>query len=131
MTTQSNKKMTKKQKSQISVWSEINSSLVGQFGPKQPVEEVVVDVVVTTPKLTGQEQIIQVLQQATQQLKENKDHLTKADVGRSIFEEELKNGLVRKTTIDRLMKEALLTKAGAATYFQNMKKKAGLVNSKV
>ena len=57
--------------------------------------------------------------------------LTKAELGRAIFAEELQNGLVRKVTIGRLMNEALLTKAGAATYFQNMKKKAGLVVAKV
>lgn len=57
--------------------------------------------------------------------------ITKASLARGIFEEELKNGLVRKDTINRLMGEANLTKAGAATYFQNMKKKAGLVVSRV
>lgn len=53
--------------------------------------------------------------------------ITKAEAGRIIFEEELKNGLVRKVVINRLKNEAKLTKSGAATYFQNMKKKAGLV----
>lgn len=125
------KKLTKKEKSQIAVWSEINSSLVEQFGPKQPVEEVV-EVVSPKPVLSGQEQIIKVLQEATGQIKENeKVLLTKAEIGRTIFEEELKNGLVRKTVINRLMTEALLTKNGASTYFQNMKNKAGLVNHKV
>ncbi len=121
------KKLTKKEKSQIAVWSEINSSLVEQF---KPVEEVV-EVVSNKPVLSGQEQIIKVLQEATGQIKENeKVLLTKADIGRTIFEEELKNGLVRKTVINRLINEALLTKNGASTYFQNMKNKAGLVNHK-
>ena len=57
--------------------------------------------------------------------------VSKASLGRIIFEEELKNGLVRKNVIKRLMLEAGLTNNGAATYFQNMKKKAGLVQSRV
>jgi hypothetical protein len=75
-----------------------------------------------------------VLNQVTEQLTTSTEvvatvetKLTKADIGRTIFNEELPNGLVRKTVIGRLIKEAQLTKAGAATYFQNMKKKAGLV----
>ena len=36
----------------------------------------------------------------------------------------------RKDIIARLMNEANLTQNGAATYLQNMKKKAGLVESK-
>ena len=57
--------------------------------------------------------------------------VTKASLARGIFEEELLNGLSRKNTINRLILEANLTKAGASTYFQNMKKKAGLVVSRV
>lgn len=96
-----------------------------------PVEEVV-EVVSQKTVLSGQEQIIKVLQEATGQIKENeKVLLTKADIGRTIFNEELENGLVRKTVINRLINEALLTKNGASTYFQNMKNKAGLVNHKV
>lgn len=84
-------------------------------------------------------EVATVLAEATVQLAETatvvattEHKLTKADTGRTIFNEELATGtLVRKTTIDRLMKEAGLTKAGAATYFQNMKKKAGLVHSTV
>jgi hypothetical protein len=54
--------------------------------------------------------------------------VTKADIGRTIFNESLATGnLVRKDVIARLVAEAGLTKAGAATYFQNMKNKAGLV----
>lgn len=57
----------------------------------------------------------------------------KADIGRAIWAEEIAKGgvPVRGHTIKRLMIEAGLTKNGAATYYQNMKKKAGLVNSKV
>ncbi|RWZ84371.1 MAG: hypothetical protein EO766_17275 [Hydrotalea sp. AMD] len=60
--------------------------------------------------------------------------VTKADVGRTIWDEEMvKMNMgcpVRSITISRLMTEAGLTKAGAATYYQNMKKKSGFVNSK-
>lgn len=77
----------------------------------------------------------QVSEQVSEQVEENttvvatvETKLSKADIGRTIFNEELENGLVRKTVINRLIKEALLTKNGAATYFQNMKKKAGLVH---
>ena len=59
-------------------------------------------------------------------------HVVKADLGRTIFAEELAKGpLVRKDVIARLVGEAGLTKAGAATYYQNMKKKAGLVVARV
>jgi hypothetical protein len=96
--------------------------------PVETVEEVVSQL--ANKPLSGQELIIKTLQDATGQIKENeKVLLTKADIGRTIFEEELQNGLVRKTVINRLMTEALLTKNGASTYFQNMKKKAGLVHS--
>lgn len=79
--------------------------------------------------------VAEVLEQVSEQVEENttvvatvETKLSKADIGRTIFNEELENGLVRKTVINRLIKEALLTKNGAATYFQNMKKKAGLVH---
>ena len=59
---------------------------------------------------------------------------TKAGKAREIWNDEVvknKGGCpVRGHTIKRLMDEAELTKAGAATYYQNMKKKAGFVNSK-
>lgn len=62
------------------------------------------------------------------------NHNTKADLGRTIWNEEVvsMNGQcpIRATTIKRLMTEANLTKAGASTYYQNMKKKAGFVNKK-
>jgi hypothetical protein len=49
--------------------------------------------------------------------------ITKADIARQIFEEELKKGLVRKVVISRFMNEAGLTIAGAGTYFANYKTK--------
>lgn len=65
-------------------------------------------------------------------LKGNDD--TKAAKAREIWNEEvtkLKGQCpVRSTTISRFQTEAGLTKAGAATYYQNYKKKAGFVNSK-
>lgn len=65
-------------------------------------------------------------------LKGNDD--TKAAKAREIWNEEvtkLKGQCpVRSTTIARFQSEAGLTKAGAATYYQNYKKKAGFVNSK-
>ena len=98
--------------------------------PVETVEEVVSQL--ANKPLSGQELIIKTLQDATGQIKENQNVLlTKADKARTIFDEELQNGLVRKTVLNRLMNEALLTKHGASTYFQNMKKKAGLVHSKV
>lgn len=82
-------------------------------------------------KQTQENQVAEVLAAAQTQLVETVEvvaKVTKADTGRTIFNEELATGtLVRKNVIDRLMKEAGLTKAGAATYFQNMKNKAGLV----
>jgi hypothetical protein len=59
---------------------------------------------------------------------------SKAAKGRVIWDREVAAnggtavGLVRKTIIDLLVTEAGLTKAGAATYYQKMKDKAGLVN---
>ncbi|RWZ83495.1 MAG: hypothetical protein EO766_17655 [Hydrotalea sp. AMD] len=59
---------------------------------------------------------------------------SKAAKGRAIWDRELaKVGgdgtkLVRKDIINLLKSEAGLTQAGAATYYQKMKEKAGLVN---
>ena len=57
---------------------------------------------------------------------------SKASIGRRIFAKELakEGGLVRKDVIARLVAEAGLTPKGAATYYQNNKNKAGLVNHK-
>ena len=54
---------------------------------------------------------------------------TKADKARTIFKEAYSMSPVpqRKDIINRMVVEAGLTKAGAATYLQNMKTKAGLV----
>lgn len=50
----------------------------------------------------------------------------KAAIARQIFNE-IGTDEPRKTVIERFQKEAGLTPAGAATYYQNMKKDAGLV----
>jgi hypothetical protein len=57
---------------------------------------------------------------------------TKADKARTIFKEAYGTSPVpqRKDIIHRMVNEAGLTKAGAATYLQNMKTKAGLVVSR-
>lgn len=58
---------------------------------------------------------------------------TKADKALIVFMDcykDLKNVPQRKDIINRLVSECGLTVNGAATYLQNMKKKAGLVNSK-
>lgn len=47
---------------------------------------------------------------------------SKADIARGIFAE--MQGATRKDVIARFMSEARLTKAGAATYYQNFKAKA-------
>lgn len=47
---------------------------------------------------------------------------SKADVARAIFAE--MTGAARKDVIARFISEAGLTKAGAATYYQNLKKAA-------
>lgn len=60
--------------------------------------------------------------------------LTKADKGRTVFNSYLKDGQLtaaRKEVIMALRTQAGLTEKGAATYYQNMKKKAGLVVAKV
>lgn len=50
--------------------------------------------------------------------------VSKADISRNIFEEEVKSGeLIRKKVIARFKAEAGLTDAGAATYYANFKKK--------
>ncbi len=48
---------------------------------------------------------------------------SKADKARIIYEEERENGLVRKVIVKRFEIEAGLTKGGAATYFDNFRKK--------
>jgi pseudouridine-5'-phosphate glycosidase len=61
---------------------------------------------------------------------------SKAALGRTIWDRELLKvqgdgtKLVRKDLIAMLIAEAGCTKTGAATYYQNMKNKAGLVNHK-
>ncbi len=83
--------------------------------------------------------VAEVLAETNVQVAENTEVQTevvakvvKAEVGRTIFAEELAKGtLVRKNVINRLVSEAGLTAKGAATYFQNMKNKAGLVVHKV
>lgn len=50
----------------------------------------------------------------------------KAAIAREIFNE-VGTSLPRKDVITRFVNEAKLTPAGAATYYQNMKKDAGLV----
>lgn len=61
---------------------------------------------------------------------------SKAAKGRAIWDRELAKvdgdgtKLVRKDIINMLKTEAGLTQAGAATYYQKMKEKAGLVNHK-
>lgn len=60
--------------------------------------------------------------------------ITKMDRAIQVFNECYQNGVdkapQRKDIIARLMKECDLTQNGAATYLQNLKKKAGIVNSK-
>ena len=60
--------------------------------------------------------------------------ITKMDRAIEVFNDCYKDGVdkapQRKDIIARLMNEANLTQNGAATYLQNMKKKAGLVESK-
>lgn len=115
---------------------EVNKSLVEKFGPKPELVE--------DQELNDQLEFLglinnqiqdnnKVIQQVTQQL-------SKADVARQIWAEELAKVNegefpVRKTTISRLKSDPLfsqngivpLTQNGAATYYQNMKKKAGFV----
>ena len=56
--------------------------------------------------------------------------LTKAEKARKIFAEAYPDGkttvMVRKDILARFINEAGLTKAGAGTYLQNMKDKAGI-----
>jgi len=52
--------------------------------------------------------------------------MTKADKAKQIFEEMIKKNDVTKTAIiERFIKEAELTKAGAQTYFNKLNKKYG------
>lgn len=59
---------------------------------------------------------------------------TKADKAREIFNDCYKDGVEkapqRKVILERMQKEAGLTAAGSATYLQNFKKAAGIVNLK-
>jgi hypothetical protein len=58
--------------------------------------------------------------------------LTKADKARTIFTEmHGQEGVARKDVIARIMLDCDLSKPAAATYYQNAKAKAGLVNHKV
>jgi hypothetical protein len=92
---------------------------------------VVESVEVVTPVV----EVAEVLEEATVQIEENtavvaavEHKVSKAEVGRTIFNEAVAAGpLVRKDVIARLVAEAGLTAKGAATYYQNMKNKAGLV----
>lgn len=55
--------------------------------------------------------------------------VNKAAVAREIFNATASD-VPRKDVLQRFMAEAGLTKAGAATYYQNMKKEAGLVSQR-
>lgn len=55
----------------------------------------------------------------------------KAAKAREIFSEMQTEGKPRKDTIQRFVDEAGLTEKGAATYYQNFRKEAGLVHSTV
>ena len=75
-------------------------------------------------------EVVNTVDQAIQQVEQvTPVVITKASVARTIFKEEMAKQSVRKDIIARLINEAGLTKNGAATYLQNMKKKAGLVKS--
>ena len=53
---------------------------------------------------------------------------TKAEIARTIFEN--RGDKARKNIINELITQAGLSTAGAATYLQNLKRAAGLINSK-
>ena len=53
---------------------------------------------------------------------------TKAELARSVFDN--RGDKTRKVIINELISVAGLSKNGAATYLQNLKRKAGLINSK-
>lgn len=61
--------------------------------------------------------------------------VTKADKAREIFAKAYPDGktttMQRKDIINLLVSDAGLTKAGAGTYLQNMKSKAGIVQKRV
>ena len=116
------KKATKTAKKQVVIAPE---SVVTEITATPTEPTVVIEPVVETKTEP-------VVEAKTEPVVETKDEpvISKAAMGREIFDAELATGqLIRKNVINRLMKEAGLTKAGAATYFQNMKKKAGLVNA--
>lgn len=88
-------------------------------------------------EILPQEEVKETIVETKQQIKENAETITvatktitKADIARQIFEEEKHNGLIRKVVMDRLMNEANLSKAGAATYLQNYRKQNGYVKAK-
>ena len=99
--------------------------MANKKGNKQEAPVVVADGVADVLAATGEQ-----LTENTNVAATVEHKVTKADIGRTIFAEELAKGSARKDIIARLVAEAGLTKNGAATYLQNMKNKAGLVNHK-
>lgn len=126
------KKISKKYATQLakhrSVFLDINKMLIENNKPVEADganEEQLQFLGLVTDTITNNEQTIKQAETAI---------VTKADISRKIWAEELakvNDGEfpVRGVTIKRLIAEANLTKAGAATYYQNMKKKFGFVKS--
>lgn len=122
----SNKKITKNEIKAIKVWTDINSTLVEQFKP-----------IISTTKKTRLVPSMRLLEQTKQQIQLNKQvisntttQLTKVQIAQQIFDQErarTNDQLSRKLVIELIMNAANLSKAGASTYFQNMKKEAGMV----
>lgn len=119
----------------IQAWDTINKSLVEQFTTthKQGLQQPLNKYKVNNRLLTTIHQLKQTISNNQQVISNTTAQLTKADICWTIFQEEyarMNGQLDRKFIIDRFMKETNLSKAGAGTYYQNMRQKANLVATK-
>lgn len=88
--------------------------------------------------LSSTEQVLQIVDDAvdttTQSVVNTKETASKMFLATAIFNAELKSkglaGLVRKDILTRFINEANCTKAGANTYYNTIRDKAGLVKHK-
>lgn len=103
----------------------INSSIQTEVADKFdfPIANMFQSAEVITPVIEVPKQIVAVIV---------KKELSKADKARLVFNECYAMEVVpqRKDIINRFVQECGLTQNGAATYLQNFKKAAGIVNSK-
>ncbi|PPD55523.1 MAG: hypothetical protein CTY12_00675 [Methylotenera sp.] len=107
------KRITKKEKAGIQVWTDINTSIVAQFGPKEEVKPDFQAMVMALATETSWEEVYNKLTAGNN---------TKMSRAVDIYTKLLAAGKARKDVITAFKTDLEMTDAGASTYFQNVKK---------